>query len=47
MEGDLTSFAEAMRSADSSKWIETMQDEMKSMSTNKVRDLEKILNEPK
>jgi hypothetical protein len=41
MEGDLTSFEEAMRSAHSSKWLEAMQDEMKSVSTNKVWDLEK------
>jgi hypothetical protein len=34
MEGDLTLFEEAMRSAHSSKWLEAMQDEMKSMSTN-------------
>jgi hypothetical protein len=40
MEGDPTSFEAAMRSAHSSKWLEAMQDEMKSMSTNKVWDLE-------
>ena len=40
MEGDPTSFEEAMRSAHSSKWLEAMQDEMKSMSTNGVWDLE-------
>jgi hypothetical protein len=42
MEGDPTSFEEAMRSAHSEKWLEAMQDEMKSMSTNKVWDLETI-----
>ena len=42
MEGDPTSFEEAMRSAHSSKWFEAMQDEIKSMSTNGVWDLERI-----
>jgi hypothetical protein len=42
MEGDPITFEEAMRSAHSSKWLETMQDEMKSISTNKVWDLEEI-----
>jgi hypothetical protein len=32
-----------MRSAHSSKWLEDMKDEMRSMSTNKVWDLEEIL----
>jgi hypothetical protein len=41
MEGDHTSFEEAMRSAYSSKWHEAMEDEMRSMSINKVWDLEK------
>ena len=36
MEGDPTSFEEAMRSAHSSKWLEAMGDEMKSMKTNDV-----------
>jgi hypothetical protein len=36
MKGDPTIFEEAMRSAQSSKWLEAMQDEMKSMSTNKI-----------
>jgi hypothetical protein len=36
MECDLISFEEAMRSDHSSKWLEVMQDEMRSMSTNKV-----------
>ena len=35
-EGDRTSFEEAMKSANSSKWFAAMEDEMKSMSTNKV-----------
>jgi hypothetical protein len=42
MEGDPTTFEEAMRSAHSLKWLEAMQDEMKLMSTNKVWDLEEI-----
>jgi hypothetical protein len=36
MKGDQTSFEEAMRSDNSSKWLEAMEDEIKSMSTNKV-----------
>ena len=36
MEGDPISFEEAMRSAHSSKWLEAMQDEMRSMSNNDV-----------
>jgi hypothetical protein len=42
MEGDPTSFEEAMRSDNSSKWLEAREDEIKSMSTNKVWDLEPI-----
>jgi hypothetical protein len=42
MEGDPTSFEEAMRSAHSSKWLEAMEDEIKSMSTNRVWDLKEI-----
>jgi hypothetical protein len=42
MKGDPTSFEEAMRSDNSSKCLETMEDEIKSMSTNKVWDLEPI-----
>jgi hypothetical protein len=42
MEGDPTSFEEAMRSDNSSKWFEAMEDEIKSISTNKVWDLEPI-----
>ncbi|WVZ54454.1 hypothetical protein U9M48_005242 [Paspalum notatum var. saurae] len=34
-EGDPTSFEEAMRGPHSSKWLATMEDEMRSMSTNK------------
>jgi hypothetical protein len=37
-----TSFEEAMRSAHSSKWLDAMEDEMRSMSVNKVWDLEEI-----
>jgi hypothetical protein len=47
MEGDPTSFEEAMRSGHSSKWLEVMEDEMRSMSTNRVWDLEKFLKKPK
>jgi hypothetical protein len=42
MGDDPTSFEEAMRSDHSSKWLKAMEDEMKSMSTNKVWDLEII-----
>jgi hypothetical protein len=42
MEGDPTSFEEAMRSVYSSKWLDAMEDEMRSMSVNKVWDLEEI-----
>jgi len=42
MEGDPTSYEEAMRSVHSSEWLEAMKDEMKSMSSNGVWDLEKI-----
>ena len=42
MEGDPTSFEEAMRSAHSSKWFETVEDEIKSMKTNGVSKLEII-----
>ena len=47
MEGDPTSYKEAMRSVHSSKWLEAMKDEMKSMSSNGVWDLKKFLKEPK
>jgi hypothetical protein len=36
MKGDTTSFEEAMRNAHSSKWFKAMEDEMRSMSTNRV-----------
>ena len=39
MEGDPTSFEEAMRNVHSSKCIEAMEDEMKSMKTNGVWNL--------
>jgi len=42
MEEDPTSYEEAMRSVHSSKWLEAMKDEMKSMSSNNVWDLEEI-----
>ena len=42
MEDEPTSFEEAMRSTEASKWQEAMEDELKSMSTNKVWDLENI-----
>ena len=42
MEGDPTSNEEAKRSVHSSKWLEAMEDEMKSMSSNGVWDLEEI-----
>jgi hypothetical protein len=38
MEGDPTSYEEAMGSPNSSKWLEAMEDEMKSMSSNDVWD---------
>ena len=44
MEGDLTSFQEAMRSVYSSKWQEAMEVEMNLMNTNDVWDLEEIPN---
>jgi hypothetical protein len=47
IEGDPTSFEEAMRSAYSSKWLEAMEDEIRSMSINKVWDLEEIPKEAK
>ena len=42
MGGDPTSFEEAMRNTHSSKWLEAMQDEMRSMNTNGVWDFETI-----
>jgi hypothetical protein len=42
MEDNPTSYEEAMRSTHSSKWLAAMKDEMKSISANKVWDLETI-----
>jgi hypothetical protein len=42
MEGDPTSFEEAIRSDNSSKWLEAIEDEIKLINTNKVWDLEPI-----
>jgi len=42
MKGDPASYEEAMRSVYSSKWLEAMKYEMKSMSSNGVWDLEEI-----
>jgi hypothetical protein len=36
IEGDPTSFEEVMRSVHSSKWLEAMEDKIRSMSTNRV-----------
>ena len=47
MEGDSTSFKEAMRSVYSFKWQEAMKAEINSMNTNDVWDLEVIHNEAK
>ena len=44
MEGDPTSFEEAMRSVYSFEWQEAMKVEMNSMNTNNVWDLEEIPN---
>ena len=44
MEGDPTSFEEAMRSVYSFKWQEAMKAEMNSMNTNDVCNLEEIPN---
>ena len=44
MKGDPTSFEEAMRSAHSSKWQETMKAKINSMNTNDVWNLEEISN---
>ena len=44
MEGNSTSFEKAMRGVHSSKWQEAKEDEMKSINTNDVWDLEEILN---
>jgi hypothetical protein len=42
IEGNPSSYEEAMSRPDASKWQEAMEDEMKSMSTNRVWDLEEI-----
>src|SRR4051812_48764381 len=42
MDNDPTSYEEAMRSPRSSQWQEAMEEEMKSMSSNDVWDLENI-----
>ena len=42
MKKDLTLYEEAMKSPHSSMWMKTMEDEMKSMSSKDVWDLEKI-----
>jgi hypothetical protein len=42
MEGDPTSYEEAMRSPHSSKWREAMEDEMRSMSAKHVWKLDEI-----
>jgi hypothetical protein len=47
MEGDPTSYEEAMGSPNSSKWLEAMEDEMRSMRSNDVWDLKEIPKEPK
>ena len=44
MEGDPTSFEEAMRSVYSFKWQEAIKVEMNSMNINDVWDLEVISN---
>jgi hypothetical protein len=44
IEGDSTSFEEAMRDVHSSKWQEAKKDEMKLKMTNDVWDLEEIPN---
>jgi hypothetical protein len=42
IDGDPSSFEEVMSCPDASKWKEAMEDEMRSMSNNKVWDLEEI-----
>ena len=44
MEGDPTSFEEAMRSVYSFEWQEVMEVEMNLMNTNNVWDLQEISN---
>ena len=47
MEGDPTSFEEAMRSAHSSKWLEAMEDEMKSRKPMVFGTQKQFLKEPR
>ena len=47
MEGDSTSYEEAMRSVYSFKWQEAMEVEINSINTNDVWDLEEIPNRAK
>jgi hypothetical protein len=47
MEDDPTSFEEVIINAHSSKWLETIEDKIRSMSTNEVWDLEEIPKEAK
>jgi hypothetical protein len=47
MEGDPTSYEEAMKSPHSSKWREAMEDELRYMSANKFGSSKKFLKEPK
>ena len=47
MEGDPTSFEEAIRSVYSFKWQEAMKVELNSMNTNSVWNLEVIPNRAK
>jgi hypothetical protein len=42
MKGDSTSYEEAMGNPNSLKWLEAMEDEMRSMSSNDIWDLEEI-----
>ena len=47
MEGDPTSFEEAMRSAHSFKWLEAMEDEMKSRKPMVFGTQKQFLKEPR
>ena len=44
MEGNSTSFEKAMRGVHSSKWQEAKEDEIKSINTNDIWELEVISN---
>jgi hypothetical protein len=46
IKGDPASFEEAMSRPNASKWQEAIEDEMTSMSTNEVWDLEEIPKGP-